>query len=162
MQHVACSMSGDHFPAFLKVQYLVLRMLLSYTLRQKNTKSAQWRHPNINSPEMLWEKSFMVTLSDALNLFVFTLITSTRSRLSSLLHLPQPESTADAVRKILSRVNMRKAAGPDKHPCPKKCANQIADVVTGIPNILLPHETVPTCIKTATCVSSPKNLLQKQ
>lgn len=48
-------MSGDRFPAFLKVQYLVLRMLLSYTLRQKKKKlnqHSQWRHPNINSPEM--------------------------------------------------------------------------------------------------------------
>ncbi len=59
-------------------------------------------------------------------------------------------STAD-VRRILLRVNMSKAAGPDNIPgCVlRTSANQLVDVITDIFNISVSQETVPTCFKTA-------------
>ena len=66
-------------------------------------------------------------------------------------------STAD-VRRILLRVNMNKAAGPDNIPgrVLKTCANQLVDVITDIFNISLSQESVPTCFKTATIIPVPK------
>ncbi len=57
-------------------------------------------------------------------------------------------SPAD-VRKTLSRINPRKAVGPDNIPgrVLKDCATQLTDVLTDIFNTLLSQAVVPTCLK---------------
>ncbi len=66
-------------------------------------------------------------------------------------------SPAD-VRKTLSRINPRKAAGPDNIPgrVLKDCAAQLTDVLTDIFNISLSQAVVPTCLKSTTIIPVPK------
>ncbi len=66
-------------------------------------------------------------------------------------------SAAD-VRKTLSRINPRKAAGPDNIPgrVLKDCAAQLTDVQTDIFNTSLSQEVVPTCLKSTTIIPVPK------
>ena len=58
----------------------------------------------------------------------------------------------------LSRVNVRKAAGPDRVTgrIIKACADQLAEVFTTIFNLLLLQSAVPTCLKSATIIPVPK------
>ena len=98
------------------------------------------------------------TLPDELNTFYarFDLLNSE----SAVKSAPPPEdrplsvSTVD-VRKVLLKVNMSKAAGPDNIPgrVLKTCANQLVDVIADIFNMSLSQASVPTCTKTATIVS---------
>ncbi len=69
-------------------------------------------------------------------------------------------SPAD-VRKTLSRINPRKAAGPDNIPgrVLKDCAEQLTDVLTDIFNISLSQAVIPTCLKSTTIIPVPKNHL---
>ncbi len=65
-------------------------------------------------------------------------------------------SAAD-VRKTLSRINPRKAAGPDNisgHVL-KDCAAQLTDVLTDIFNTSLSQAVVPTCLKSTTIIPVP-------
>ncbi len=66
-------------------------------------------------------------------------------------------SPAD-VRKTLSRINPRKAAGPDNIPgrVLKDCAAQLTDVLTDIFNTSLSQAVVPTCLKSTTIIPVPK------
>ncbi len=66
-------------------------------------------------------------------------------------------SAAD-VRKTLSRINPRKAAGPDNIPgrVLKDCATQLTDVLTDIFNTSLSQAVVPTCLKSTTIIPVPK------
>ncbi len=66
-------------------------------------------------------------------------------------------SAAD-VRKTLSRINPRKAAGPDNIPgrVLKDCAAQLTDVLTDIFNTSLSQAVVPTCLKSTTIIQVPK------
>ncbi|KAL0174662.1 hypothetical protein M9458_030630, partial [Cirrhinus mrigala] len=66
-------------------------------------------------------------------------------------------SPAD-VRKTLSRVNPRKAAGPDNIPgcVPRDCAAQLTDVLTDIFNTTLSQAVVPTCLKSTSIIPVPK------
>ncbi|KAK0148524.1 LINE-1 retrotransposable element ORF2 protein [Merluccius polli] len=67
--------------------------------------------------------------------------------------------TEHNVRRALSCVNTRKAAGPDGM-CGrvlKTCANQLAPVFTTIFNLSLAKSVVPTCFKRSTIVPVPKN-----
>ncbi len=66
-------------------------------------------------------------------------------------------SAAD-VRKTLSRINPRKAAGPDNIPgrVLKDCAAQLTDVLTDIVNTSLSQAVVPTCLKSTTIIPVPK------
>ncbi len=66
-------------------------------------------------------------------------------------------SPAD-VRKTLSRINPRKAAGPDNIPgrVLKDCAEQLTDVLTDIFNTLLSQAVIPTCLKSTTIIPVPK------
>ncbi len=66
-------------------------------------------------------------------------------------------SPAD-VRKTLSRINPRKAAGPDNIPgrVLKDCAEQLTDVLTDIFNISLSQAVIPTCLKSTTIIPVPK------
>ncbi len=65
-------------------------------------------------------------------------------------------SPAD-VRKTLSRINPRKAAGPDNIPgrVLKDCAAQLTDVLTDIFNTSLSQAVVPTCLKSTTIIPVP-------
>ncbi len=65
-------------------------------------------------------------------------------------------SAAD-VRKTLSRINPRKAAGPDNIPgrVLKDCAAQLTDVLTDIFNTSLSQAVVPTCLKSTTIIPVP-------
>ncbi|KAK1804854.1 hypothetical protein P4O66_003555 [Electrophorus voltai] len=66
--------------------------------------------------------------------------------------------TAADVRRTLSGVNPRKAAGPDNIPgrVLRECADQLADVLTDNFNISLSCTVVPTCFNTTTIVPVPK------
>ncbi len=66
-------------------------------------------------------------------------------------------SAAD-VRKTLSRINPRKAAGPDNIPgrVLKDCAAQLTDVLTDIFNTSLSQAVIPTCLKSTTIIPVPK------
>ncbi len=69
-------------------------------------------------------------------------------------------SPAD-VRKTLSRINPRKAAGPDNIPgrVLKDCAEQLTHVLTDIFNTSLSQAVIPTCLKSTTIIPVPKNHL---
>ncbi|KAI2645554.1 hypothetical protein H4Q32_025440 [Labeo rohita] len=66
-------------------------------------------------------------------------------------------SPAD-VGKTLSRVNPRKAAGPDNIPghALRDCAAQLTDVLTDIFNTSLSQAVVPTCLKSTSIIPVPK------
>ncbi len=66
-------------------------------------------------------------------------------------------SPAD-VRKTLSRINPRKAAGPDNISgrVLKDCVAQLTDVLTDIFNTSLSQAVVPTCLKSTTIIPVPK------
>ncbi|KAL2085072.1 hypothetical protein ACEWY4_018392 [Coilia grayii] len=63
------------------------------------------------------------------------------------------------VRNVLSKVNCKKASGPDgvSTRVLKSCAVQLAPVFTYIFNTSLAQETVPTCFKQSIIVPVPKN-----
>ncbi len=65
------------------------------------------------------------------------------------------------VRKTLSRINPRKAAGPDSIPghVLKDCAAQLTDVLTDIFNTSLSQAVAPTCLKSTTILKSPVSCL---
>ena len=63
-----------------------------------------------------------------------------------------------SVRRTLSRINARKAAGPDDIPgrVLKDCAEELTDVLTDIFNISLCQAAVPTCFKDTVIIPVPK------
>ncbi|CAM4597207.1 unnamed protein product [Leuciscus chuanchicus] len=63
-----------------------------------------------------------------------------------------------SVVKVLSRVNIRKAAGPDGIPGRvwRTCAEQLSGVFTDIFNLSLAQAVVPVCLKTTIIVPVPK------
>ncbi|KAL0194797.1 hypothetical protein M9458_008369, partial [Cirrhinus mrigala] len=64
----------------------------------------------------------------------------------------------DSVRRSLSRINARKAPGPDNIPgrVLRECAVELTDVFTDIFNISLNQAVVPTCFKATTIIPVPK------
>lgn len=71
----------------------------------------------------------------------------------------QPLSlSTSAVQDALSKVNERKAAGPDGIPgrVLRACAGQLSPVLADIFNLSLAQGVVPTCLKTSTIVPVPK------
>ncbi len=66
--------------------------------------------------------------------------------------------SATDVRKTLSRINPRKAAGPDNIPgrVLKDCVAQLTDVLKDIFNTSLSQAVVPTCLKSKTIIPVPK------
>ncbi|XP_041671977.1 C-type lectin domain family 4 member M-like [Cheilinus undulatus] len=62
------------------------------------------------------------------------------------------------VRRVLRKVNPRKAAGPDGIPgrVLKDCADQLTGGFTKIFNLSLAQATVPTCLKSSTIIPVPK------
>ncbi|KAL0149686.1 hypothetical protein M9458_054969 [Cirrhinus mrigala] len=64
----------------------------------------------------------------------------------------------DNVRRSLSRINARKAPGPDNIPgrVLRDCAVELTDVFTDIFNISLNQAVVPTCFKATTIILVPK------
>ncbi len=64
----------------------------------------------------------------------------------------------DSVRSSLSRINARKALGPDNIPrrVLRDCAVELTDVFTDIFNISLSQAVVPTCFKATTIIPVPK------
>ncbi len=64
----------------------------------------------------------------------------------------------DSVRRSLSRINARKAPGPDNIPgrVLRDCAVELTDVFTDIFNISLSQAVVPTCFKTTTIIPVPE------
>ena len=69
-----------------------------------------------------------------------------------------------SVRRSLSRINSRKAAGPDNIPgrVLKDCAEEITDVLTDIFNTSLSQAVVPTCLKSTTIIPVPKKAILLQ
>ncbi len=63
-----------------------------------------------------------------------------------------------SVRRSLSRINARKAPGPDNIPgrVLRDCAVELTDVFTDIFNISLSQAVVPTCFKATTIIPVPK------
>ncbi len=66
--------------------------------------------------------------------------------------------SSDSVRRSLSRINARKAPGPDNIPgrVLRDCAVELTDVFTDIFNISLNQAVVPTCFKATTIIPVPK------
>ncbi|TKS65799.1 putative RNA-directed DNA polymerase from transposon X-element [Collichthys lucidus] len=64
-----------------------------------------------------------------------------------------------SVRRSLSRINARRAAGPDNIPgrVLKDCAEELTDVLTDTFNTSLSQAVVPTCFKYTTIIPVPKN-----
>ncbi|KAL0157258.1 hypothetical protein M9458_048504, partial [Cirrhinus mrigala] len=62
------------------------------------------------------------------------------------------------IRKTLSRINPRKAAGPDNIPghVLRDCAAQLMDVLRDIFNTSLCQAVVPMCLKSTTIIPVPK------
>ena len=80
---------------------------------------------------------------------------------------PRPASSsqplnaqAKEVEWMLSRVNPRKASGPDGIPGKvlKACAAELLQVFTTIFNLSLTQSTLPACLKSATIIPVPKKL----
>ena len=71
---------------------------------------------------------------------------------------PPPTLSPVEVCSVLSRVNARKAAGPDGIPgrVLRACTGQLAPVFTDIYNLSLAHAAVPTCPKGTTIILVPK------
>ncbi|KAF7643823.1 hypothetical protein LDENG_00232730 [Lucifuga dentata] len=63
-----------------------------------------------------------------------------------------------SVKRVLSHINPRKAAGPDSIPgrVLRDCADQLKDVFTDIFNTSLHQTVVPKCLKSATIIPVPK------
>ncbi len=66
--------------------------------------------------------------------------------------------SSDSMRRSLSRINARKAPGPDNIPgrVLRDCAVELTDVFTDIFNISLSQAVVPTCFKATTIIPVPK------
>ncbi|KAK3508864.1 hypothetical protein QTP70_010719 [Hemibagrus guttatus] len=67
--------------------------------------------------------------------------------------------TSTDVYNVLSRINARKAAGPDGIPgrVLRACAEQLAGVFTDIFYLSLAHSVMPTCFKSTSIVPVPKH-----
>ncbi len=86
--------------------------------------------------------------------------------LSAILNILRPPPPGDqmmtlsphSVRRSLSRINARKAPGPDNIPgrVLRDCAVELTDVFTDILNISLSQAVVPTCFKATTIIPVPK------
>ncbi len=63
----------------------------------------------------------------------------------------------DSMRRSLSRINARKALGPDNIPghVLRDCAVELTDVFTDIFNISLSQAVVPTCFKATNIIPFP-------
>ncbi len=72
--------------------------------------------------------------------------------------IPTPPNDQVSIRKTLSRINPRKAAGPDNIPghVLKDCAEQLTDVLTDIFNTSLSQAVIPTCLKSTTIIPVPE------
>ena len=66
--------------------------------------------------------------------------------------------SADSVKKALTKINPRKATGPDNIPgrVLKDCAEELKHVFTDIFNTSLQQAIVPSCFKAATIIPVPK------
>ncbi len=101
------------------------------------------------------------SLPDALNHFYSRFEIQNDTPAQKLLPSPNDQvlclSPAD-VRKTLSRINPRKAAGPDNIPgrVLRDCAAQLTDVLTDIFNTSLSQAVVPTCLKSTSIIPVPK------
>ncbi len=102
------------------------------------------------------------SLPDALNHFYSRFEIQNNTPAQKLLTSPNNQvlclSPAD-VRKTLSRINPRKAAGPDNIPgrVLRDCAAQLTDVLTDIFNTSLSQAVVPTCLKSTSIIPVPKS-----
>ena len=102
-----------------------------------------------------------ISLLNALNTF-FARFEAQNS--STAQKTPPPPSdqvmmlTPDSVRRSFSRINARKAPGPDNIPgrVLRDCAAELTDVFTDIFNISLSQAVVPTCFKATTIIPVPK------
>ncbi|KAF7711966.1 hypothetical protein HF521_000977 [Silurus meridionalis] len=81
---------------------------------------------------------------------------------SATAYSPLSISTTD-VYSVFSRVDARKAAGPDGilGRVLRACAGQLAQVFTDIFNLSLAQAMVPTCLKTTTIIPVPKHSAAK-
>ncbi len=95
------------------------------------------------------------------NTLLLTIWDTERHRCTETTHISKDQvlclSPVD-VRKTLSRINPRKAAGPDNiagHVL-RDCAAQLTDVLTDIFNTSLSQAVVPTCLKSTSIIPVPK------
>ncbi len=101
------------------------------------------------------------SLPDALNRFYSRFEIQNDTPAQKLLASPNDQVLclfpAD-VRETLSRINPRKAAGPDNIPghVLRDCAAQLTDVLTDIFNTSLSQAVVPTCLKSTSIIPVPK------
>ncbi|KAK2908186.1 hypothetical protein Q8A73_009259 [Channa argus] len=89
-----------------------------------------------------------------------------KQNISTAQKTPPPPSdqvlmlTPDSVRRYFSRINARKAPGPDNIPgrVLRDCAAELTNVFTDIFNISLNQAVVPTCFKATTIIPVQKKL----
>ena len=136
----------------------------------------------LNNPRQVWQSIQTITnyracaltpgdsdaaLAEELNSFFAHFESPTQHSATSLQPPLQPPSASSTppltnevqdVRRVLSAVNPRKAAGPDGVPGKvlKACANQLSQVFTDIFNLSLEQAVIPSCLKSATIIPIPK------
>ncbi|KAL0160672.1 hypothetical protein M9458_044397, partial [Cirrhinus mrigala] len=154
------------------------RANLSHGIKKAKHQYAQKINNNLSDSEdtrSLWQAIQTITdykplpqasdddtsLPDALNHFYSRFEIQNNTPAQKLLTSPNDQvlclSPAD-VRKTLSRINPRKAAGPDTIPgrVLRDCAAQLTDVLTDIFNTSLSQAVIPTCLKSTSIIPVPK------
>ncbi|KAK3532956.1 hypothetical protein QTP70_005545 [Hemibagrus guttatus] len=102
------------------------------------------------------------TLPDVLNEFFARFDNQTNQLETQTIPLPRDDPVllleSHQVRSTMRKIDIRKAAGPDRVPghTLKSCADQLAGVFTNIFNLSLQQPVVPTCLKPTTIVPVPK------
>ena len=138
-------------------------------------------HLSENNPRQVWQGiqqltnyrghntttvNSSISLAEELNFF-FARFETSRTSQTSASSPPQPPPVHSThsltvqvqdVRRVLSGVNPRKAAGPDGLPGKvlKGCADQLSQVFTTIFNLSLTQAIIPACLKSSTIIPVPK------
>ena len=138
-------------------------------------------HLSENNPRQVWQGiqqltnyrghntttvNSSISLAEELNFF-FARFETSRTSQTSASSPPQPPPAHSThsltvqvqdVRRVLSGVNPRKAAGPDGLPGKvlKGCADQLSQVFTTIFNLSLTQAIIPACLKSSTIIPVPK------
>ena len=97
-------------------------------------------------------------LPDELNAFYIRFEQEVSERMPSTLEEPVSGVTVADVRAAFSKVNPRKATGPDGVPgrVLRSCVDQLAGVFADIFNLSLQQSEVPICFKKMTIIPVPK------
>ncbi|KAL0159498.1 hypothetical protein M9458_043223, partial [Cirrhinus mrigala] len=176
--HGLLKIRDDAFRSGDKAALKTARANLSHGIKKAKHQYAQKINNNFSDSKdtrSLWQAIQTITdykplpqasdddtsLPDALNHFYSRFEIQNNTPAQKLHTSPNDQvlclSPAD-VRKTLSRINPRKAAGPDNIPgrVLRHCAAQLMDVLTDIFNTSLSQAVVPTCLNSTSIIPVPK------